>query len=237
MAAPGKTAIERELKRLVVMPRTPYLVSLHTTIRDEKCGRKQFVEVSNRLLRLLCEYALDSLPHREKEVVTPTGGTFKGAELAKPVCGVSILRSGECMEAALRSTVPDVSIGKILIQRDESSAGKEAHLYYSKLPASIVDAHVVLLDPMVGTGGSCLAAIKVLLELGVREENITFVNLVSSPEGLRVIAKAHPGITTVTSMVDDSLNEDKYLVPGLGDFGDRYFGTTASLEHVKNTGN
>lgn len=230
MAAPAPSAhpLEREVPSLRVMPRTPYLVSLHTAIRGADVSRRAFVEGSNRLLRLLCEFGLDSLPHRPRTVVTPTGGRFEGTELARPVVGVSILRSGEVMEAALRSTVPDVSIGKILIQRDEQSAGKEAHLSYSKLPASIKGAHVVLLDPMLATGGSCIAAVRVLLDAGVREEDITFFNLVAAPEGVRAVAAAHPAMRVVTSMVDDALDASKYIVPGLGDFGDRYLGTGES---------
>lgn len=137
----------------------------------------------------------------------------------------SIVRAGECMEKALQQCCRSIRIGKILIQRDEKTALPQ--LFYAKLPPDISERHVLLLDPMLATGGSALTAIKVLIEdHRVRESAIVFCNIVSCPEGLRAITEAYPKLKIVTAEVDSFLNSAKYIIPGCGDFGDRYYGTT-----------
>ena len=127
------------------------------------------------------------------------------------------------MLGVVRDMLPSVAVGKILIQRDEATA--LPHLMYSKLPPDVATRPVLLLDPMLATGGSAVAACKVLVDAGVPPTNIVFVNIVCVKEGLEAIAKAYPDVKVVTGAVDPTLNEKKYIVPGLGDFGDRYFGT------------
>jgi len=138
---------------------------------------------------------------------------------------VSIVRAGESMESGLRAVCKAVRIGKILIQRDEETALPK--LYYAKLPTDISQRHVLLLDPMLATGGSATKAIEVLQEHGVPEDKIMFLNLIAAPAGIRNIRQRFPKLRIVTTAIDESLNEKKYIVPGIGDFGDRYFGTTA----------
>ena len=123
----------------------------------------------------------------------------------------------------MRRVVPDAKTAKILIQRDEETA--QPVLMYSKLPPKIEAMNVLLCDPMLATGGSALTAIKVLKDAGVPEERITFANVVSCPEGLANLKKHAPKVVVVTSAVDEGLDARKYIVPGLGDFGDRYYGT------------
>jgi uracil phosphoribosyltransferase len=113
-------------------------------------------------------------------------------------------------------------VGKILIQRDESTA--EPVLFYSKLPP-LGKKTVVLLDPMLATGGSAICAVQVLIDKGAAEEDIVFLNVLCCPEGLAALFKAYPKIRMVTASVDEKLNEKKYIIPGLGDYGDRFFGT------------
>ncbi len=158
---------------------------------------------------------------------TPTGATFTGVRFAEEVVGVSVMRSGESMEAALRQVARDVKIGKILIQRDETDPQKRPKLFYSKLPAGITGerVRVFVLEPMVATGHSALAAVRVIVESGVRPESITVVNVVSCAEGLAVLLDAYPTVQVCTAAIDDGLTTHKFLSPGLGDFGDRYFGT------------
>ncbi|GLE05134.1 hypothetical protein PINS_up014122 [Pythium insidiosum] len=121
---------------------------------------------------------------------------------------------------------PKVSVGKILIQRDESSHDKHPMLFYSKLPPKIATyENVMVVDPMLATAGSVLLAIKTLIEAGVEEHKIVFVNVISCPEGINTLLGAHPKVRVVTAAVDRGLNEHKYIVPGLGDYGDRYFNT------------
>jgi uracil phosphoribosyltransferase len=116
--------LQAEFKNLHVMPQTRYLRCLQTKVRDADCSRADFVFYSDQLLRLLVEATLDTLPMVDKTITTPTDAKFNGVELARPVCGVSILRAGESMEFALRSVLRGCKVGKILIQRDESLAHK-----------------------------------------------------------------------------------------------------------------
>ena len=208
---------------LYVMEETNQLRGLHTIIRDQETCRADFVFYSERLIRLLIEAGLDLLPFERYDVTTPTGKTYKGVRFTAQICGVSIVRAGESMETGLRDVCKSVRIGKILIQRDEETS--LPHLYYSKLPEDIAQRHVLLLDPMLATGGSALAAIDVLIQKGVPAQRILFLNLIAAPEGIGSILDRYPDIKIVTSAVDSHLNEKNYIIPGIGDFGDRFFGT------------
>eukprot|EP01133_Synstelium_polycarpum_P008985 gene8985-10539_t len=190
---------------------------------DRNTKREDFIFYSDRLIRLLIEEGLNCLPFSETTVITPTGCEYKGVSFASKICGVSIVRAGESMEAGLRAVCKQIKIGKILIQRDEETAMPK--LLYSKLPSDIASRHVLLLDPMLATGGTVAQAVDVLLERGVKEENIVFINLVAAPEGIAFFTSKYPKVTIVTGEIDSKLNEKKYIVPGIGDFGDRYFGT------------
>ena len=206
-----------------LLPQTKQLRALHTVVRDRHADRADFVVTASRIIRQLIEAGLELLPFEPCEVSTPVGRTYHGLRTGTPVCGVSIARAGESMEAELRAMSPGIRIGKILIQRDKVT--KLPHLYYSALPADIARHHVLLLDPMLATGGTALAAIEVLLDRGVPEEQIVFVNLLSAPEGIAAVHERHPGVRMVTSSIEERLNENAYMLPGIGDFGDRYFGT------------
>mmetsp|Transcript_18938 Transcript_18938/g.21215 ORF Transcript_18938/g.21215 Transcript_18938/m.21215 type:complete len:131 (+) Transcript_18938:276-668(+) len=119
--------------------------------------------------------------------------------------------------------MPGIKVGKVLIQRDETTEDKRPVFYYSKLPASIADKRVFVLDPMLATGGSCKLTIQKLLERGVKEDKITFINLISCPEGLDCLTSEFPQLKIITGVLDPEMNGDRYIVPGLGDFGDRFF--------------
>ncbi|GAA5850280.1 hypothetical protein JCM9279_006511 [Rhodotorula babjevae] len=203
------------------LPRTGQLAALLTGLRNKETSRGAFVFYADRVNRLLVEEGLNHLPVLEKSVTTPTGLEYNGVGFEGKICGVSIMRAGESMEAGLRECCRAVRIGKILIQRDEETA--LAKLFYAKLPEDIADRYCLLLDPMLATGGSAIKAIEVLIDHGVPQERIIFLNLVSCPEGLRAMYDAYPKVKIVTAWVDEALNEQKYIVPGLGDFGDRYF--------------
>jgi len=199
-------------------------------LRNKKTGCEEFQKVGDRLMKILGEEALCRLPTvQEGEVQTPCG-TVKGPVdvpgNGQPVCIVSIVRSGDILQEAVRGLTPGLAVGKILIQRDESSADKKAILIYQKLPKNISESFVILVDPMLATAGSAIRAIEVLKESGVKTENIMFLNLICCPEGLHAMHKHYPEISIITGCVDSHLNEDKYIVPGLGDYGDRYYGTT-----------
>ncbi|KAK9763446.1 Uracil phosphoribosyltransferase, synthesizes UMP from uracil [Basidiobolus ranarum] len=208
-----------------LLDQTNQLKALMTMIRDKNTNRGDFIFYSDRIIRLLVEESLNHLPVVDKPVITPTNNEFNGVAFKGKICGVSIMRAGESMEQGLRECCRSVRIGKILIQRDEETALPQ--LYYSKLPEDIASRYCLLLDPMLATGGSAMKAIEVLLDNGVKEERILFVNLIASPEGIAATLKAYPGIKIITAEVDSGLDENKYIVPGLGDFGCRYFGTDA----------
>ncbi|KAF2756037.1 PRTase-like protein [Pseudovirgaria hyperparasitica] len=204
-----------------ILPQTPQLIALLTMIRDKDTGRADFIFYSNRIIRLLVEEGLNHLPVIEHTITTPVGRTYSGVKFEGKICGVSIMRAGESMEQGLRDCCRSVRIGKILIQRDEETA--KPKLFYDKLPEDIADRWVLLLDPMLATGGSALMAVDVLKSRGVPEERILFLNLIASPEGARNFAQQFPKLRVVTAFVDEGLNEKNYIVPGLGDFGDRFY--------------
>jgi uracil phosphoribosyltransferase len=206
-----------------VLPPTNQIKGLHTIIRDKNTSREDFIFYSDRLIRLLIEEGLSFLPFNERTVITPTGAQYKGVEFATKICGVSIVRAGESMETGLRAVCKAVRIGKILIQRDEATA--QPKLYYAKLPSDIAMRFVLLLDPMLATGGTASKAIEVLMGAGVKEEKIIFLNLIAAPEGIKFLKEKYPKVTIVTTEIDDTLNDKKFILPGVGDFGDRYFGT------------
>jgi uracil phosphoribosyltransferase len=159
-------------------------------------------------------------------VDTPCG-KYKGLQSIpyREMCAVSVMRSGDILLEAVRLVAPGIAVGKILVQRDESHPDKIPILYYSKLPEEISQMQVLLVDPMLATGGSAKMSIDVLVAAGAREENITFLNVVSCPEGLTALNKAYPRVRVITTAVDDKLDGHKYIVPGVGDFGDRYYRT------------
>ncbi|CCD25625.1 uracil phosphoribosyltransferase NDAI_0F03070 [Naumovozyma dairenensis CBS 421] len=208
-------------KNVLLLPQTNQLLGLFTIIRDKTTSRSDFIFYSDRIIRLLVEEGLNHLPVEKKSVDTHTNEVFEGVGFKGKICGVSIVRAGESMEQGLRDCCRSVRIGKILIQRDEETALPK--LYYEKLPEDISDRFVFLLDPMLATGGSAIMATDVLIKRGVKPERIFFLNLICSKEGIDNYHSAHPDVKIVTGVIDRGLNEDRYLVPGLGDFGDRYY--------------
>ncbi|KAL0482497.1 uracil phosphoribosyltransferase [Acrasis kona] len=206
---------------VLVLRQTNQLIALLTKIRSKETKRGDFIFYSDRIIRLLVEAGLNYLPVTEVTVDTYTGNTYTGVQFEGKICGVSVMRAGESMEQGLRDCCRSVRIGKILIQRDEETS--EAKLYYSKLPEDIADRWVFLLDPMLATGGSAIKAVEVLKKRGVSEERIIFLNLISSPEGIKHFRDTFPQLRVVTSFIDKGLNDKNFIVPGLGDFGDRYY--------------
>ncbi|KAJ6724086.1 URIDINE KINASE-LIKE PROTEIN 3 [Salix viminalis] len=214
---------------LYVIQSTFQIRGMHTLIRDSLTTKHDFVFYADRLIRLVVEHGLGHLPFTEKQVITPTGSVYTGVDFCKRLCGVSIIRSGESMENALRACCKGIKIGKILIHR-EGDNGQQ--LIYEKLPQDISDRHVLLLDPILGTGNSAVQAILLLISKGVPESNIIFLNLISAPQGVHVVCKRFPRIKIVTSEIETGLNEDFRVVPGMGEFGDRYFGTDDDDEEL-----
>ncbi|XP_039047079.1 uridine kinase-like protein 5 isoform X2 [Hibiscus syriacus] len=149
---------------------------MHTLVRDVKTTKHDFVFYSDRLIRLVVEHGLGHLPFTEKQIITPTGSVYSGVVFCKRLCGVSVIRSGESMENALRACCKGIKIGKILIHGDGNN-GRQ--LIYEKLPADISSRHVLLLDPVLASGNSAIKAVSLLLSKGVPETSIIFLNLIS----------------------------------------------------------
>ncbi|KAF7996599.1 hypothetical protein HCN44_002245 [Aphidius gifuensis] len=213
---------------LYMLPDTPQVKGLHTFIRNKHTDRDEFIFYSRRLIRLVIEYALSLLPFEEITVETPQGVSYNGKQSATDkICGVSILRAGETMEQALCDVCKDIRIGKILIQTNSET--DEPELYYQRLPKDIKDYRVILMDATVATGAAAMMAIRVLLDHDVPEENILIVSLLMAESGVHSIAYAFPSVKIVTSALDPEINEKFYVLPGIGNFGDRYFGTEPTV--------
>ncbi|KAK5061480.1 Uracil phosphoribosyltransferase, synthesizes UMP from uracil [Exophiala bonariae] len=215
--------VSREVQQenVHVLPQTPQLIALLTMIRDKNTQRADFIFYSNRIIRLLVEEGLNHLPVVTHTVTSPVGKDYVGVRFEGKICGVSIMRAGESMEEGLRECCRSVRIGKILIQRNEETS--KPKLFYDKLPPDIKDRWVLLLDPMLATGGSAIMAVEVLKSKGVPEDRILFLNLIASPEGIENFAKKVPKVRVITAFVDQGLDAHNYIVPGLGDFGDRFY--------------
>lgn len=200
---------------------------LFTTMRDSRTSSPDFARAARRLMTVLAEEAIAMLPAEAVTVTTPCG-SFEGTRLpsASQVCAVTIMRAGDSLIECVRAVWPEVSVGKILIQRDEETALPK--LFYCKLPPNIASKYVLLVDPMLATGGSAVSAIKCLVDAGLPASKVLFANVVATKQGVATVLEAYPEVKIVTAAMDDGLNEKAYIVPGLGDYGDRYFGTDSN---------
>lgn len=188
---------------------------LHTVLRDRETTHSDFKFYSDRLIRLVVEEGLNDLPYQDLNVITPGNHEFKGVKYVSPVCGVSIMRSGEAMEKGLRECCRSIRIGKILIQTAEEDQ-KKSSVVYAKFPNDITSRKILLMYPITTTGTTVNLAVDVLKEHNVLEENIVLLCLFSTQNGLKSIRNKYPGINILTSEVHTSVPTD---------FGQRYFGT------------
>jgi uracil phosphoribosyltransferase len=210
--------------RVIELPRTNTLLSLHARMRCRDAARDDFVLAANRVCRLVLEEALGWLPHESVVVRTPLGRQFRGARRATAeLYAVSVPRAGDAFEAELRRIEPAARIGKILIQRDTST--KLPRLIYSKLPRTIAGNSVLLMDPMMATAGTAKIAVQVMEQAGVVPANVVFANLLTCAHAIGALHRAYPQTTVITSFIDDGLTTAAFMTPGIGDFGDRFFGT------------
>lgn len=213
--------LRRLFPQLEVIPSNFQMRGLHTILRDRETDAGEFAFFANRLNRLIIEAGLGHLPFTEKTVITPTGHRYVGVSFCKGICGVSVIRSGEAMEAALRDVAKGIVIGKILVHRHGLS---QEEVVYERLPADIAKRHVLLLDPVLGTGHTACRAIHVVLSKGVPQQRVLFLCMIATPEGVSRVARTFPGVKIITSEVDARVDERGRVVPGIGEFGDRYFG-------------
>lgn len=199
----------------------PLIAHKITLLRDEKTGTKQFRELVGEIAMLMGYEALRDLPTEEKLVKTPLTETRTRVLAGKKLALVPILRAGLGMLDGMLSLIPSAKIGHIGLFRDHQTL--EPREYYCKLPDDIACRQAVLLDPMLATGGSASAAVSFIKKRGC--SNIKFLSILAAPEGIRRLCGDHPDIQIYVGCVDGGLNENGYILPGLGDAGDRMFGT------------
>lgn len=191
-------------------------------LRDKNTSTKEFRELVQELSMLMAYEVTRDLPLKEVTIETPVATTNTAKVLAgKKIAVVPILRAGLGMVDGMLSIVPNAKVGHIGLYRDPET--KKPVEYYCKLPEDIVEREVVVLDPMLATGGSAIAAIQFLKDRGIK--NIKFVCLISAPEGVENLQNAHPDVPIFCAAKDEKLNDHAYIIPGLGDAGDRLFGT------------
>ena len=194
-----------------------------TILRDKKTGTKDFRELVNEIARLLAYEVSRDLPLEDIEVETPIMKTTQKTLSGKKVVIVPILRAGLGRVDGILDLIPAARVGHVGLYRDEETM--QPVEYFVKMPNNIENRHLYVVDPMLATGGSASAAIDSLLERGAKLENIKFICIVAAPEGVKALNDAHPGVQIYTAGLDEKLNDSAYIIPGLGDAGDRLYGT------------
>ena len=190
-------------------------------LRDEKTGSKEFREVVSEIATLMCYEATRDLPVEEVEIQTPVAaGKFKTLA-GKKLAIVPVLRAGLGMVDGILSLLPAVKVGHIGLYRDPDTL--EPVEYYCKMPNDIAERDIIILDPMLATGGSASAAIQFIKNYDVK--HIKLMNIIAAPQGIERVHKDHPDVDIYVAAVDRELNSNCYILPGLGDAGDRIFGT------------
>jgi len=207
------------MSKLFVMDH-PLIAHKISMLRDENTSVKDFRELINEIALLMGYEATKDLSLKKKRVKTPLVET-EGFEVEKQVALVPILRAGLGMVDALMSLIPAAKVGHIGLYRDHETL--QPVEYYCKLPTDIGDRQVLVLDPMLATGGSAAAAIDFVKARGAKK--IKLMCIIGAPEGVAVVQKAHPDVDIYVAALDECLNENGYILPGLGDAGDRIFGT------------
>ena len=199
----------------------PLIQHKTTILRQTSTTNKEFRELVEEITMLMCYEALRDLPLEDVEIETPICKTTQKMIKGKKMAVVPILRAGLGMVNGMLNLVPSGKGGQIGMYRDEETM--QPHEYYCKLPAYIDKRLIVVVDPMLATGGSAIDAIDQIKKYG--GEHIKFLCLIAAPEGIKALSKAHPDVEIYCANVDEKLNERCYIVPGLGDAGDRIFGS------------
>ena len=203
---------------IVEHPLIQHKISL---MRDRRTGTKEFRDLVSEVATLLCYEATRDLPLEEVEVETPIALARTKVLAGRKLALVPILRAGLGMVDGMLNLIPAAKVGHIGLYRNEETL--QPVEYYCKLPNDIAEREVIVLDPMLATGGSAADAISLIKQRGAR--HIKFIGLIAAPEGLKALHAAHPDVDIYVGALDEKLNNQGYIVPGLGDAGDRIFGT------------
>lgn len=205
----------------VIILNHPLIQHKTTLLRQISTCNKEFRESVEEITMLMCYEALRDLPLEEIEIETPIQKTVQKVIAGKQMAIVPILRAGLGMVNGFLNLIPNAKVGHIGMYRDEETL--QPHEYYCKLPTDIDKRLIVVVDPMLATGGSAIDAITQIKSYGGK--HIKFLCLIAAPEGIKALTEAHPDVEIYCANVDKCLNENGYIVPGLGDAGDRIFGT------------
>lgn len=205
----------------VTITNHPLIQHKLTLLRDKNTGSKEFRALVSEIATLMCYEATRDLPLEEVEIETPIQKTKTKVISGKTLAFVPILRAGTGMLDGVLSLVPSAKVGHIGMYRDPETALPIP--YYCKLPSDIEEREVIVLDPMLATGGSAIDAISQIK--AYHPKSIKFMGIIAAPEGLSALTEAHPDVDVYCAALDERLNEHKYIIPGLGDAGDRIFGT------------
>ena len=200
----------------------PVIRTKLTELRDFSTEHRQFRAILEEIAMLMTYEITRTMPTRPRPVQTPMEKTT-GHVLARPVTLVPVLRAGLGMTSGVMRVLTDVRVGHLGLRRDEETL--EPIAYYQKLPPDIAETETIVVDPMLATGGSATAAISYLKRHGVASSSLKFMCLVAAPEGIAHLQHQHPDVPIYTAAIDRELNEKAYILPGLGDAGDRIFGT------------
>lgn len=191
-------------------------------LRRKELTRAEFRHYAHQLANCMAQQAAEYLKPTTQSIQTPLAST-QGTSFTQPIILVPILRSGLVLLPAFIEYFPNAGVGCVGLRRDEKTA--IASLYYKNIPKLSGNEQIIMLDPMIATGGSGSAALDIIIKMGIKQEQIIFVGVIAAQEGIDVIKKAFPKITLIVAAVDKELSPKKFIIPGLGDFGDRYFGT------------
>ena len=190
-------------------------------LRDENTSVKEFRELISEIAKLMCYEATRDLPLEEVKVQTPVAEATCRRLAGKKLAVVPILRAGLGMVDGMVDLIPSAKVGHVGLYRDPETLAPVK--YYFKMPPDITERDVIVVDPMLATGGSAVAAIQFLKDEGVK--HIKFMCIIAAPEGVKAVQETHPDVDIFAAALDDHLNDHGYIVPGLGDAGDRIFGT------------
>lgn len=212
--------MNKETLHVIDHPLVQHKIAL---LRDKNAGSKDFRELVNEITVFVAYEATRDLPLEEVTIESPITTCKQKMITGRKMAVVPILRAGLGMVEGILSLSPAAKVGHIGMYRDEETL--EPHEYFFKMPSDIEERQVFVVDPMLATGGSAILAVEALMKRGVKAKDIKFLCIVSAPDGVEALQKAYPEIHIYTAALDEKLNENGYIVPGLGDAGDRLFGT------------
>ncbi len=195
---------------------------LITTLRDKSTGLVEFRRATHKMASILAAEAAAMIKYESVTVTTPLAETA-GVKYRRRLVLAPVLRAGIVLLPTFLSIFDDALVGMIGIQRDEATA--IGHGYYTKIPKMSSEHDVMVLDPMIATGGSGSLTVNAVKSAGAHEENIIYVSVIAAPEGMNVLQTNFPKMRILTAQIDKGLNDQKFILPGLGDFGDRFYGT------------